>query len=70
MGFNSIIPDLNVTIGMEDDNSAFESLRTPNGLLYNIRQPIDKVTFGIAWATDYEGPYDVRTWYAADPTLS
>ena len=58
-----------LTIGMEDDNSAFESIRTRYSLLCNILQPIEKVVFGIAWATDYEGTEDVRTWYAADPTL-
>lgn len=58
-----------LTIGMEDDNPAFESIRTRYGLQCNILQPIKKVVFGIAWATDYEGSDDVRTWYAADPTL-
>lgn len=58
-----------LTIGMEDENPAFESIRTERGLQYNLLQPVDRVVFGIAWATDYEGTYDVRTWYAADPTL-
>lgn len=58
-----------LTIGMEDDNPAFESIRTRYGLQCNILQPIGKVVIGIAWATDYEGTEDVRTWYAADPTL-
>ena len=58
-----------LTIGMEDENPAFESVRIGTGLQYNLLQPVDKVVFGIAWATDYEGADDVRTWYAADPTL-
>ena len=29
----------------------------------------DEVAFSVAWATDYEGPFDCRAWYAADPTL-
>lgn len=56
-------------IGIEDDNPAFESIRTRYGLQCNVLQPQDKVIFGIAWATDYSGADDVRTWYAADPTL-
>ena len=61
--------DTILTIGMEDENPAFESVRIGTGLQYNLLQPVDKVVFGIAWATDYEGADDVRTWYAADPTL-
>ena len=59
-----------LTIGMEDDNPAFESLCLPFGLQYNLICPINKVVFGIAWATDYECDGDVRTWFAADPTIS
>lgn len=61
--------DTILTIGMEDDNPAFESVRVENGLRYKLLHPVDKVVFGIAWAIDYEGADDVRTWYAADPTL-
>ena len=59
-----------LTIGMEDNNPAFESVSLPFGLQYNLNYSIDKVVFGIAWATDYEGEHDIRTWYAADPTIS
>ncbi len=59
-----------LTIGMEDENPAFESGPLENGLQLMLLQPVEKVVFGLAWATDYEGPDDVRTWYAADPTLS
>lgn len=58
-----------LTIGMEDENPFYESVRIKNGLQYKMLQPVDAVVFGIAWATDYEGINDVRTWYAADPTL-
>ena len=58
-----------LTIGMEDEHPAFESDRLENGLEYQLLQPVDKVVFGIAWATDYDGVDDVRTWYAADPTI-
>ena len=61
--------DTILTIGMEDENSAYESVRIETGLQYKLLQPVDKVVFGIAWATDYEGADDVRTWYAADPTI-
>lgn len=52
-----------LTIGMEDENPAFESVRIDNGLQCRLLKPVDKVVFGIAWATDYEGDDDVRTWY-------
>lgn len=58
-----------LTIGMKDDDPAFESVRIEYGLQYNLLQSVDKVVFGVAWATDYEGTYDCRTWYAADPTI-
>lgn len=58
-----------LTIGAEDENPAFETVRIKRGVEYRIHGPIAEVVFGIAWATDYEGPSDCRTWYAADPTL-
>lgn len=61
--------DTILTIGMEDENPVFESIRIENGLQYKLLQPVDKIVFGIAWATDYKGANDVRTWYAADPTI-
>ncbi|MBQ8898162.1 MAG: hypothetical protein IJY86_06760 [Clostridia bacterium] len=58
-----------LTMGMEDENPAFESVRTEYGLQYNLLRAVDKVVFGVAWATDYEGASDCRTWFAADPTI-
>jgi len=58
-----------LTIGAEDENPAFETVRVEFGLEYRILSSVSEVVFGIAWATDYEGPSDCRTWYAADPTL-
>lgn len=58
-----------LTIGMEDDNDTFQSVRLPTGLQYVLNEPVEYVTFGIAWATDYYGADDVRTWFAADPTM-
>ena len=56
-----------LTIGAEDENDAYETVRYENGMGYNIVQPTDIVGFGIAWATDHEDG-DVRTWLAADPS--
>ena len=58
-----------LTIGAEDENPAFETVRTRQGMEYRIHGAVAEVVFGIAWATDYEGLSDCRTWYAADPTL-
>ena len=58
-----------LTIGAEDENPDFETVRTEQGMEYRIHGPVAEVVFGIAWTTDYEGPSDCRTWYAADPTL-
>lgn len=58
-----------LTIGIEDENPAFESERVENGMQYRINTRVDEVVFGIAWATDYEGTDDVRIWFAADPTV-
>lgn len=58
-----------LVIGTEDENPSFESGRVENGMEYCIINRIDEVVFGIAWATDYEGPDDVRVWFAADPTV-
>lgn len=58
-----------LTIGAEDENPDFETVRTEQGMEYRIHGPVAEVVFGIAWTTDYEGPSDCRTWYATDPTL-
>lgn len=58
-----------LTIGAEDENATFETVRTERGMEYRIHGSVAEVVFGIAWATDYEGSSDCRTWYAADPTL-
>ena len=58
-----------LTVGMVSDSPAYESIQTECGLQYILRQPVDKVVFGVAWATDYYGTDDCRTWYAADPTI-
>lgn len=60
---------INLRIGAEDENPAFETVRTEFGMEYIIHTSVSEVIFGIAWATDYAGSYDARTWYAADPTI-
>lgn len=58
-----------LAIGIEDENPAFDSERVEGGMQYRINTRVDEVVFGIARATDYEGPDDVRVWFAADPTV-
>ncbi len=58
-----------LAIGAEDENPAFETGRVQTGMEYRVNDSIDEVVFGVAWATDYEGPSDVRVWFAADPTV-
>ena len=55
-----------LTIGAEDENLAFDTYRVPYGVEYIRRTPIDKVVFGVAWAIDYEGQFDIRTQLATD----
>lgn len=55
-----------LTIGAGDENSAFDTNRLPYGVEYVRKTPVDKVMFGIAWATDYEGWFDIRTQLATD----
>lgn len=57
-----------VTIGAEADHPAFRTSATPDGIAISILEPTAQVVFGIAWADDYGGATDVRTWFAADPT--
>ena len=58
-----------LAIGAEDENPAFEVECEKNSMEYHISGKVEKVTFGIAWATDYAGKDDVRVWFAADPTV-
>ncbi len=55
-----------LTIGAGDENPAFETNRIRNGVEYIRKSVVDEVRFGIAWATDYEGAYDIRTQLATD----
>ena len=55
-----------LTIGASDENPAFDTNRIQYGMEYVRKAPIDKVMFGVAWATDYEGQFDIRTQLATD----
>ena len=55
-----------LTIGVEDENPDFDTERYPAGMGYILRERVESVTFGVAWADDYTDG-DVRTWLAADP---
>ena len=55
-----------LTIGAGDENPAFDTNRIPYGVEYVRKAPVDKVVFGVAWATDYDGQFDIRTQLATD----
>ena len=55
-----------LTIGAGADNPAFDTHQIRYGMEYVYKEPVDKVMFGIAWATDYEGPFDIRTQLITD----
>lgn len=55
-----------LTIGAGADNPAFDTNQIHYGMEYVYKEPVDKVMFGVAWATDYEGPFDIRTQLATD----
>ena len=55
-----------LTIGVEDENPAFDTERYPDGMGYILCERVESVTFGVAWADDYTDG-DVRTWLASDP---
>jgi len=55
-----------LTIGAGDEIDSFDTNRIQYGIEYVRKAPIDKVMFGVAWATDYEGEDDIRTQLATD----
>lgn len=55
-----------LTIGAGDEQTAFETNRIRYGMEYVRKTTADYVVFGVAWATDYEGRYDIRTQLATD----
>ena len=55
-----------LTIGAGDDHPAFDTNQIRYGMEYVRKAPIDRVMFGVAWATDYESPSDIRTQLATD----
>lgn len=59
----------NLTIGTEADRPDLEVRPGPGGIEVTVLGDAMEVVFGIAWTLRYEGASDVRTWFAADPTL-
>ena len=55
-----------LTIGAGDEIEAFDTNQIQYGMEYVCKAPINKVMFGVAWATDYEGEDDIRTQLATD----
>ena len=55
-----------LTIGAGDDIPEFDTKQIPHGIEYIRKKPVNKVTFGIAWAIDYDGQDDIRTYLATD----
>lgn len=58
-----------LTLGAESDSDTFSAAAKPDGIAVTFYEPAAQVVFGVAWAEDYAGGGDVRTWLAADPTL-
>ena len=55
-----------LTIGAGDEIEAFDTNQIQYGMEYVCKALINKVMFGVAWATDYEGEDDIRTQLATD----
>ena len=55
-----------LAIGAGDEHPAFDTNQIRYGVEYVRKTSIDKVMFGIAWETDYEGPFDIRAQLATD----
>ena len=55
-----------LTIGAGADYPAFHTNQTRYGMEYVRKAPVDQIMFGVAWATDYENPLDIRTQLATD----
>lgn len=55
-----------LTIGAGADNPAFDTNQIRYGIEYVYKTPVDRAMFGIAWVTDYEGYFDIRTQLATD----
>lgn len=66
LGMDFCKDNIIVTIGAEDENSAFDTNQLSHGIEYALKFPIDKVEFGVAWSVNYEGVFDIRTYLATD----
>lgn len=61
---------LQMTLGAWDDDAdaRYETTCDAYGVQMALLGQLDSVVFGVAWADDF-APSDVRTWYAADPSM-
>ena len=62
--------ELQMTLGAWDDDAdaRYETTCDAYGVQMALLGQLDSVVFGVAWADDF-APSDVRTWYAADPSM-
>ena len=61
---------LQMTLGAWDEgaDARYETTSDAFGVQMALLGQLDSVVFGVAWADDF-APSDVRTWYAADPSM-
>lgn len=61
---------LQMTLGAWDDDAdaRYETTYDAFGVQMELLGQLNSVVFGVAWADDFV-PSDVRTWYAADPSM-
>ena len=55
-----------VTIGAEADNAGFDTQSLQCGIQYVLKSSVEFLIFSIAWATDYQDEFDIRTYLATD----
>ena len=55
-----------LTIGAEDENPYFDTVRLPNGMEYHLKSSVGYVAFTVTWSDNYGGQYDIRTELASD----
>lgn len=58
-----------LTIGTEMRCPELEVIPMADGIVVTILGDVPEVVFGVIWVEYFAGDCDVRTWFAADPTL-